>query len=119
MIDATRLKTHRTTSGIAVKKGSGRLLGRTKGSLRSCTSWPTRRGDRITCSSRHARPRTTGGQALLSSMPLAGLLQADWGDDADWFRNALIEMGISPCISSRLGRKVHIPLDATLYRLRH
>ena len=39
--------------------------------------------------------------------------------DADWFRNALIELGISPCIPSRLGRKVQIPHDAALYRLRH
>jgi transposase len=39
--------------------------------------------------------------------------------DADWFRNALIELGISPCIRSKLSRTVQIPHDAALYRLRH
>ena len=38
---------------------------------------------------------------------------------ADWFRNGLIKMGISPCIPSRIGRKVQIPHDAELYRQRH
>jgi transposase len=60
-----------------------------------------------------------GARALLSSVPQAGALLADRGYDADWFRNALIELGISPCIPSRLGRKVQIPHDAVLYRLRH
>ena len=41
------------------------------------------------------------------------------GYDADWFRNALIDMGISPCIPSRAGHKVPIPHDTELYRLRH
>jgi transposase len=30
-----------------------------------------------------------------------------------------LDMGISPCIPSRIGRKVPIPHDADLYRLRH
>ena len=60
-----------------------------------------------------------GARALLSSFPQAGALLADRGYDADWFRNALIEMGISPCRPSRAGRKVPIPHDADLYRLRH
>jgi transposase len=46
-------------------------------------------------------------------------LLADRGYDADWFRKALIEMGITPCIPSRIGRKVPIPHDAELYPLRH
>ena len=61
----------------------------------------------------------TGARALLSSIPQAGALLADRGYDADWFRNALIERGISPCIPSRKGRPVDIPHDAALYRLRH
>lgn len=60
-----------------------------------------------------------GARALLSSIPSAGALLADRGYDADWFRNALIEMGISPCIPFRTGRKVSIPHDTELYRLRH
>ncbi len=60
-----------------------------------------------------------GARALLPTIPQAGVLLADRGYDADWFRNALIELGISPCIPSRIGRKVQIPHDAALYRLRH
>lgn len=60
-----------------------------------------------------------GARALLSSIPQAGALLADRGYDADWFRNALIEMGISPCIPFRIGRNVPVPHDADLYRLRH
>jgi transposase len=60
-----------------------------------------------------------GARALLPSIPKATILLGDRGYDADWFRNALIEMGISPCIPSRAGRKVPIQHDADLYRLRH
>ena len=42
-----------------------------------------------------------GARALLSSIAPAGALLADRGYDADWFRKALIEMGITPCIPSR------------------
>ena len=60
-----------------------------------------------------------GARALLSSIPKVGALLADRGYDADWFRNALIDMGISPCIPSRSGRKDPIPHDTDLYRKRH
>ena len=59
-----------------------------------------------------------GARALLSSLPKAGTLLADRGYDADWFRNALIERDIQPCIPSRRGRKVAIPHDADLDRKR-
>jgi len=38
---------------------------------------------------------------------------------ANLFRKALIEISIFPCIPSRASRKVQIPHDAELYRLRH
>lgn len=40
---------------------------------------------------------------------------SDRGYDADWFRAALIQRGITPCIPSKANRK-H---DRTLYRHRH
>ena len=52
-----------------------------------------------------------GARALLSSIPQAGVLLADRGYDADWFRNALIERDIQPCIPSRNGRKFAIEHD--------
>lgn len=60
-----------------------------------------------------------GARALLSSIPPPGALLGDRRYDADWFRNALTDMGISSCIPSRRGRKTPIPHDANLYRLRH
>lgn len=60
-----------------------------------------------------------GARALLPSIPKATVLLGDRGYDAHWFRTALIELGISPCIPSRAGRKVPIQHDADLYRHRH
>jgi len=60
-----------------------------------------------------------GARALLSSLPDAKWLLADRGYDADWFRNALKERDIQPCIPSRKNRKTPIPHDAILYRKRH
>ena len=60
-----------------------------------------------------------GARALLPSLPKAATLLADRGYDADWFRNALIERDIQPCIPSRKGRRTAINHDADLYRKRH
>ncbi len=60
-----------------------------------------------------------GARALLSSLPDAKWLLADRGYDADWFRNALKERDIQPCIPSRRSRKTPIPHDTELYRKRH
>ena len=60
-----------------------------------------------------------GARALLSSVPPSGAPLADRGYNADWFRNALFEIGISRCIPSRSGRKVPVPNDVDLYHLRH
>ena len=40
-------------------------------------------------------------------------------DDADWYRGALEDKGITPCIPSRKNRKVPIPHDEIRYRKRH
>ena len=60
-----------------------------------------------------------GARALLDALPPAGVLLADRGYDADWYRNALIEIDIQPCIPARKGRKTAAPHDADLYRKRH
>jgi transposase len=60
-----------------------------------------------------------GARVLLGSLPPARALLADKGYDADWFRNALIERDIQPCIPSRTGRKTVVSHDAELYRKRH
>lgn len=46
----------------------------------------------------------TGAAALLDSLPAAEWLIADRGYDADWFRDALQDKGIRPCIPGRKSR---------------
>jgi transposase len=65
------------------------------------------------------RSNDLGAAALLSSFPHAKALIADRTYDADWFRWALAEWSIEPCIPSCKGRKISIPHDAALYRQRH
>lgn len=60
-----------------------------------------------------------GAAALVRSLPKAKVLLADRGYDANWFRNALTDMGIQPCIPSRQNRKLPIEHDADLYKKRH
>ena len=60
-----------------------------------------------------------GAAGLLRFMPRVKCLLADRSYDADWFRNALIDMNTTPCIPPKKNRKVPIPHDATLYKKRH
>lgn len=46
-------------------------------------------------------------------------LLGDKGYDSDWFRQALIERGITPCIPPRSNRKIQYHYDKELYRQRH
>jgi transposase len=52
-------------------------------------------------------------------LPRARELLGDKGYDADWFRQALAERGITACIPSKSNRKILIEHDRTLYRQRH
>ena len=60
-----------------------------------------------------------GARALLDALPPAKHMLADRGYDADWYRQALEEKGIAPCIPSRKGRKTPISHDAVRCRQRH
>ena len=60
-----------------------------------------------------------GAALMIDAFPKAGAMLGDRGYDADWFRDALSERGITPCIPSKANRKVPIPHDRTLYRQRH
>ena len=60
-----------------------------------------------------------GAALMIDALPRAKALLADRGYDADWFRAALSERGITPCIPSKVNRMVPIPHDAVLYRQRH
>ena len=60
-----------------------------------------------------------GAALMFDAIPDAKALLGDKGYDADWFRQALAERGIEPCIPLKTNRKVPIPHDRPLYRQRH
>ncbi len=60
-----------------------------------------------------------GAALMLDFIPPAPALLGDKGYDADWFRDALIEKGIEPCIPPKSNRKEPIPYDEALYKKRH
>ena len=103
------------------KGGHRRFIGRSKGGLNSKLHAVTDGKGRPIGMFLSAGQTSDyiGARALLSSLPTARTLLADRGYDAGWFRNALIEQGIQPCIPSRKCRKVAIPHDTGLYRERH
>lgn len=60
------------------------------------------------------------GPALMANvLPEARALIGDRGYDADWFRRALADRGITACIPSKTNRSVPISHDTKLYRQRH
>ena len=60
-----------------------------------------------------------GAAALLSSLPGAAWLIADRGYDADWFREALKDKGIKPCIPGRKSRGKAVRYDKRRYKRRN
>lgn len=98
----------------------GRLTGRTQGGLNTKLH---------ALSDRNGKPLRfflsvgqvsdyTGAAALLSSFPEADVLLADRGYDADWFRYALKNRGITPCIPGRKSRDKTVRYDRRRYRRR-
>jgi transposase len=61
----------------------------------------------------------TGALALLSSLPRADWLLADKGYDADWFREALKDRDIKPCIPGRRSRDKPVTNDKRRSKRRH
>lgn len=122
MIDATYLKAHRTASSLGVKKGgAGRLIGRTKGGMNTKLH---------AVSDANGRPISffmtagqvsdyTGAAALLDTLPKAQWMLADRGYDADWFRDALQEKGITPCIPGQKIRNKTVKYDKRRYKRRN
>ncbi|RLK07380.1 IS4 family transposase [Ruegeria conchae] len=61
----------------------------------------------------------TGVRALANSLPSADWLLGDRGYDADWFREALNDRGIRPCIPSRKSRNKPVRYDKRRYKRRN
>ena len=113
-----------TPHGIAPavkKRGRGRLIGRTKGGMNTKLHAVT---DTV---GRPIRFFMTAGQvsdyigarALVDSLPAADWLLGDRGYDADWFREALVDKGITPCIPGRKSRAKPIKYDKRRYKRRN
>jgi putative transposase len=60
-----------------------------------------------------------GARLVFDALPPAATLIADRGYDSNWFRAALTDKGIEPCIPSTRSRSSPLPYDATLYKQRH
>lgn len=58
----------------------------------------------------------TGAAALLDGLPKADWLLGDRGYDADWFRDALEEKGITPCIPGRKSRNKPVRYDKPIQK---
>ena len=60
-----------------------------------------------------------GTRALLSSLPSVEWLLGGRGYDADWFREALQDKGIRPCIPGRKSRAETVRYDKRRYKRRN
>ncbi|WP_425992824.1 IS5 family transposase [Brevundimonas sp. TWP2-3-2] len=121
MIDATHLKAHRTAASLLKKGLFPRRIGRTKGGLNSKLHAVCDGQGRplVLLRSEGQMSDYKGAALMIDALPKAKALLGDRGYDADWFRAALIQRGITPCIPSKANRKVQIDHDRTLYRQRH
>ncbi len=117
MIDATDLKAHRYGSQPAKKGDIPRRIGRTKGSLNSKLHAVCDGNDRPVAMllSEGQMSDCKGTVLLLSALLEAKELLVDRGYGAGWFRTALTEKGIMPCILSKKNRKIQIEYGRERY----
>ncbi len=106
---------------FAQKRALSRCIGRTKGGLNSklhaiCDG----NGKPLALALTAGQVSDYKGAALLPDfLPKGKELLADRGYDAAWFREALLDRGITPCIPPRKNRKDTVFYDKTLYKQRH
>ena len=60
-----------------------------------------------------------GAALMIDAFPKAKALLADRGYDADWFREALKDKGIKPCIPGRKSRGKAVRYDKRRYKRRN
>ena len=125
MIDSTCFNAHRTACSFACNAGElGRLIGKIRG------GWNTKL--HAICDGKGRIIdiyRLTGGnvsdykdtEVLLEGLPERGVehFSADMGYDANWIRNFLKSMGITPCIPGRDNRKKPTRYNKELYKERN
>lgn len=60
-----------------------------------------------------------GAVDLIEALPPAKTMLADRAYSSAWFRQALLDRGIEPCIPPNRTHKIQSSYDRTLYRQRH
>lgn len=103
------------------KKGSRALIGRTKGGINTKLHAATDANGRPLSFFITAGQISdyTGAAALLDDLPKAKWMLADRGYDADWFRDALEQKGIKPCLPGRKSRSLPVKYDKPRYERRN
>ena len=109
MIDATHLKAHRTAASLLKKGLFPRCIGRTKGGLNSKLHAVCDGKGRplIMLLSEGQMSDYKGAALMLNALPHAKELLGDKGYDADWFRQALAQRGITACIPVKIQPQKH------------
>ncbi|WP_148560956.1 IS5 family transposase [Magnetospira sp. QH-2] len=120
MIDATHLKAHRTAAS-AQKGAVPRRIRRTKGGLNSKLHAACDADGKplILLLTEGQVSDYRGADTMLPAFPDADDLIADRGYDSDRFRQALLDLGIEPCIPGRSNREEEILYDKALYKQRN
>lgn len=107
---------------MSAKKGDvPRAIGRTKGGINSKLHAVTDgQGRPVLLELTEGQASDyKGARALIDNLPRAEEILADRGYDADWFREALRDKDIEPCIPPKKNRKVQHEYDKDLYKKRH
>lgn len=105
---------------VGQKGRRGRLIGRTKGGMNTKLHAVTDmigRPIRFFMTSGQVSDYT-GARAVVSSLPAVDWLLGDRGHDADWFREDLVNMGITPCNPGRKSREKPVKYDKRRYMRR-
>ena len=120
MIGATQLKAHLTAASL-LERGCSPPYRSHQGRLEFKTPCRVRQhGKPVALLLSEGQMSDYKGDALLlPALPKAKELLGDRSYDADWFRAALREKGITPCIPPRKNRKTQIEYDRQLYKQRH
>ena len=121
MIDATYLKAHRMASSLRLKKGAW-TTDRThtkrhehKAACHEQYQWLSARFLHNRCTDQRLYRR----RLLRNDLSKAQWMLANREYDADWFRGALRQKGIKPCIPKRKTRSLSVTYDKCRYKRRN
>jgi transposase len=120
MIDATHLKAPRTAASL-LKRGCSPTYRTHQGrpELEAPRRLQRRRQPPHPATQRRPDERPQRGTSCPRRAPASRTLIGDRGYDSNWFRQALFDRGIEPCIPPTRSRKHALAYDKAIYRQRH